>query len=118
MKFGLISNEGQGITEHRIAKFGLRDVADFMVISHFTGYRKPDREIWKLALNLAGASPAESIYIDDREPFTQVAAKMGFTVVHHVSLAATRQKLEALGLKTTGEPTVDDSGVFAGSPTD
>jgi len=29
LKVALISNEGQGITEHRIAKFGLRELADF-----------------------------------------------------------------------------------------
>jgi putative hydrolase of the HAD superfamily len=98
LKFGLISNEGQGITENRIGKFGLRDVADFMVISHCVHMRKPDRQIWQLALDLAQATPAESIYVDDREMFADVAAGIGFTVIHHVSLESTRAHFQKLGL--------------------
>ena len=99
LKFGLISNEGGGITEHRIRKFGLRDVADFMVVSHFVHWRKPDHEIWKLALNLAQASPEESIYVDDRKMFVDMATELGFTTVHHVSLENTRHSFEELGLQ-------------------
>src|SRR5579884_3911485 len=33
LKLGVISNEGRGLTEHRIGKFGLRQLADFLVIS-------------------------------------------------------------------------------------
>ncbi|MBV9763391.1 MAG: HAD-IA family hydrolase [Acidobacteriaceae bacterium] len=100
LKLALISNEGQGITEHRVGKFGLRDLADFMVISNFVHFRKPDPEIWHLALNLAQVKAAESIYIDDRELFANVAAELGFTAIHHVSLASTRERLQNLGLET------------------
>ena len=79
LKLALISNEGGGITQHRVNAFKLRELADFMVVSHFVGYRKPDHQIWKLALDLAQASPSESIYIDDRPLFVQVAADLGFT---------------------------------------
>jgi putative hydrolase of the HAD superfamily len=99
LKIGLISNEGRGITEHRVGKFGLRELADFLVISHCVRLRKPDREIWQLALNLAQATPHESIYVDDREMFARVAAEMGFTAVHHVSLEDTRERLRGLGLE-------------------
>jgi putative hydrolase of the HAD superfamily len=99
LKVGLISNEGRGITEHRIGKFGLRELADFMVISHFVRLRKPDREIWRLALNLAQAAAEDSIYIDDREMFANVAAEMGFTAIHHVSLEGTRERFSELGLR-------------------
>jgi putative hydrolase of the HAD superfamily len=99
LKLGLISNEGRGIAEHRLAKFGLREFADFVLISHFVHFRKPDREIWQLALNLAQATPEESIYIEDREMFVNVAAEIGFTAVHHVSLQSTTERLRALGLQ-------------------
>lgn len=98
LKMGLISNEGQGITEHRVGKFGLRQLADFMVISHYVHLRKPDHEIWRLALNLAQAHPAEAIYVDDREMFVNVAAELGFTAVHHTSLDSTRHRFRELGL--------------------
>jgi putative hydrolase of the HAD superfamily len=98
LKIGLISNEGRGITEHRIAKFKLRELADFMIFSHFVRLRKPDREIWQLALNLAAATPRESIYIDDREMFANISIEMGLTGIHHVSLESTRERLGGLGL--------------------
>lgn len=98
LKMGLISNEGQGITEHRVGKFGLRQLADFMVISHYVHMRKPDHEIWRLALNLAQAHPHEAIYVDDREMFANVAAELGFTAVHHTTLESTRDRFRELGL--------------------
>jgi putative hydrolase of the HAD superfamily len=98
LKLGLISNEGQGITEHRVGKFGLREIADFMVISHCVQLRKPDRQIWQLALDLAQATASESIYVDDREMFVQVAANIGFTAIQHVSLEQTRAEFQRLGL--------------------
>jgi len=100
LKLALISNEGAGITQHRIAKFGLRELADFMVISHFVHFRKPDPEIWKMALDLAGCTVEESIYIDDRPLFVQVARDLGFTSIQHTSLENTRQELRGLGLET------------------
>jgi putative hydrolase of the HAD superfamily len=98
LKLALISNEGRGITEHRVGKFGLRELADFMVISHYVHFRKPDVEMWRLALNLAQVTAEESIYIDDREIFADVAREMGFTALHHTSLEKTRSELKKLGL--------------------
>jgi len=99
LKLALISNEGRGITEHRVGKFGLRELADFMVISHCVRLRKPDREIWQLALNLAQATPRESLYVDDRELFANAAHDIGFTAIHHVSLEHTAEQLRQLGLQ-------------------
>jgi len=101
LKFGLISNEGQGITEYRVNTFGLREVADFIVVSHCVHMRKPDRQIWQLALDLAQATPDQCIYVDDREMFVNVAAAIGFTAFQHVDLDSTRAKFEQLGLLTT-----------------
>ena len=100
LKLALISNEGRGITEHRVGKFGLRELADFMVISHYVHFRKPDLEIWRLALNLAQVTAEESIYIDDRQMFVDVAEEMGFTAIQHTSLENTQAKLKKLGLVT------------------
>jgi len=101
LKFGLISNEGQGITEHRMNAFGLRDVADFMIVSHFVHMRKPDSKIWQLALDLAQMTPDQCIYVDDRQMFVDVAANLGFSAFQHVDIDSTRRKFEELGLSTT-----------------
>ena len=98
VKLGLISNEGEGLTEYRVKTFGLREAADFLIFSHFVHMRKPDREIWQLALNLAQVKAREAIYIDDREMFVDIAADMGFTALHYVSLASMRDQMQRLGL--------------------
>lgn len=100
LKLALISNEGQGIARYRVNTFGLRELADFMVISHCVHLRKPDREIWQLTLDLAQVTASESIYVDDRAPFVQVAADIGFAAFPHVSLDATREQFRKLGLAT------------------
>jgi putative hydrolase of the HAD superfamily len=101
VKLALISNEGQGITEHRMEKFGLPAIADFIVVSHCVHMRKPDAQIWELALNLAQVKAEQAIYVDDREIFVQRAADLGFTAFQHVSVEQTKQHFEKLGLKTS-----------------
>jgi putative hydrolase of the HAD superfamily len=98
LKLALISNEGRGITEHRVGKFGLRELADFLVVSHYVHFRKPDLEMWRLALNLAQVTAEESIYVDDREMFVDVAREIGFTAIHHTSLEHTRAELKKIDL--------------------
>lgn len=99
LKLGLISNEGEGLTEHRSRKFGLRHLADFCIFSHFVHLRKPDREMWRLALHLAQVEPHEAIYIDDRGMFANIAASMGFATIHHKTLEGTRTALQSFGLQ-------------------
>jgi putative hydrolase of the HAD superfamily len=79
-------------------KFGLREVADFIVVSHCVHMRKPDKQIWQLALDMAQVTPDQCIYVDDREMFVNVAATLGFTAFQHVDLASTREKFQRLGL--------------------
>ena len=100
IKLAFISNEGEGLTQYRVEKFGLSTLADFVVFSCFVHLRKPDFEIWELALKLAQVKSSESIYIDDRPLFAEIATDLGFTSIHHVSLQQTRDKLRSLGLTT------------------
>jgi putative hydrolase of the HAD superfamily len=97
VKLALISNEGEGLTQHRVDKFGLRQLADFLVISHFVHFRKPDPEIWRLALDLAQVRSEECLYIDDRQLFVSTAAELGFTAFRYESLQQTRAQLQILG---------------------
>ncbi len=98
LKFGLISNEGQGITQYRMDEFGLRSLADIIVVSHCVHMRKPDRQIWQLALDLAQVTVDQCLYVDDRGMFVEVAASLGFTTFQHVDLESTRKKFQDLGL--------------------
>lgn len=60
--------------------------------------RKPEIEIYRMALDIAQVDPAEVVYIDDQELFVEVAQGLGLHGIHHTDYAATRAALAALGL--------------------
>ncbi len=71
---------------------------DFFVSSCFVHYRKPDEDMYRVALDISQAKPEQVIYIDDREMFVEVARGLGITGITHASYEATKKSLEALGL--------------------
>jgi putative hydrolase of the HAD superfamily len=98
IKLAMISNEGSGLSQDRVARFKLRELADYMIFSYAVHMRKPDPGIWKLALALAQVTPEESIYIDDRKLFVEFAAELGFTAYHHTSSEHTEAWLAGIEL--------------------
>ena len=98
LKVALVSNEGRELTEHRVPKFQLASFVDFFVSSCFVHLRKPDEEIYRLALDLAQVAPGEVAYVEDRALFAQVAEGLGIRAIHHVDYASTVVKLAELGL--------------------
>lgn len=98
LKVGVISNEARELTEYRIKNFALGSLVDFFVSSCFAHLRKPDEDIFKLALDLVQVAPSACVYVDDRPLFVEVARKLGMTSIHHKNLETTRQALESHGL--------------------
>lgn len=99
LKVVAVSNEGRELTRHRIETFDLRSFIDFFVCSCFVHFRKPDPEIYTLALDVAQTPPEEVLYIDDRAMFVEVARGMGIRGLHHDGYEATRAAFEAEGLR-------------------
>ena len=93
-----LSNEGRELAEHRIAKFELPNLIDTFIVSSFIGFRKPDPNIFKIALDIAQVAPQEIVYIDDREMLAEAAAKMGLKCLWHRSYSATKTLLARHGL--------------------
>lgn len=98
LQVAAISNEGRELTVYRIREFKLHMLFDFFISSCFVHYRKPDADIYRMALDVAQAAPAQSIYIDDRAMFVDVAQGLGFHGIHHTGEAATRTALASYGL--------------------
>lgn len=92
----VISNEGRELNDHRIRKFGLNTFIDSFISSSFVHIRKPDADIFKLALDIAQMKPEEVVFIDDRPMFVQVAAGLGITGIVHKHLEETKAALEDL----------------------
>jgi putative hydrolase of the HAD superfamily len=95
---GAISNEGRELTVFRIQKFDLKSIIDFFVSSCFVHFRKPDEDMYRIALDIAQAAPERSVYIDDRALFVEVARSLGINGIHHVGYDATRAALAEYGL--------------------
>ena len=74
---------------------------DFFVSSCFVHYRKPDEDIYRIALDISQAKPEQVVYIDDREMFVEIARGLGITGIIHTSHDATRKSLEGLGITLT-----------------
>jgi putative hydrolase of the HAD superfamily len=98
LKIGAISNEGRELTIYRISHFGLKDFIQFFICSSFVHFRKPDKDIYRLALDVGQVAPEQSIYVDDRELHVEVARSLGMNAIHHTDINITRDKLSEYGL--------------------
>jgi putative hydrolase of the HAD superfamily len=98
LALGAVSNEGRELTIFRIQKFNLKSIIDFFISSCFVHFRKPDEDIYRIALDIAQAQPDQAIYIDDRAMFVEVARSLGIKGIHHVGYESTRDTLAEYGL--------------------
>lgn len=101
LKIAVVNNEGRELNEYRIKQYKLGEFVDFFISSCFVHFRKPDADIWKVALDIAQVPKEEVVYIDDRPMFVQVAQGLGLRgVVHnHRDVGATKSALAGMGLK-------------------
>lgn len=100
LKVVVVSNEGRELTADRIRRFGLKEFVDFFIVSSYVHFRKPDEDIFRVALDVAQAEPSQVVYLDDRQMFTEVACRMGMREIWHRGYESTRAALAEMGLET------------------
>ncbi len=98
LQVAAVSNEGREFTLYRVEQFKLREFIDFFISSCFVHFRKPDQDVYRMALDIAQVRPEQVAYIDDRAMFVEVAKKMGIEGIFHKDYESTRKALEGLGL--------------------
>jgi putative hydrolase of the HAD superfamily len=98
LKIAGVSNEGRELTVYRIEKFGLGSFMDFFISSCFVHFRKPDEDIYRIALDIAQVPPEQVVYIEDRPMFVEVANSLGIRGTVHAGYESTRAALEGFGL--------------------
>ncbi|GAB3791107.1 HAD family phosphatase [Spirosoma horti] len=98
LKIAVVSNEGRELNMHRIQTFRLTEFIDFFVSSSFVHLRKPDADIFQMAIDLSQTPTNQIIYIDDRPLFVAVAAKLGIQGICHIDYQTTRTALANKGL--------------------
>ncbi len=98
LKIAVVSNESYELNAYRIKKFQLNRFVDFYISSCYLHLRKPDPEIYQVALNVAQTPSQQVIYIEDRWLFVDVASRMGIHSILHTGYHSTRKKLAQRGL--------------------
>jgi len=99
LKIAVVSNEGRELAEYRIKQFKLNTFADFFIVSSFVHFRKPDADIFRIALDTAQVRPSEVVYLEDRPMFVQVAKSLGVHGLRHIDYKTTCEKLEKFGFR-------------------
>ncbi len=94
-----VSNEGRELNGYRIKTFKLYEIIDAFVSSSYVHFRKPDHDIFKVALDISQMEPENVAYLDDRKMFVEIANSLGIHGIHHKNIDATKEELEKLGLK-------------------
>jgi putative hydrolase of the HAD superfamily len=108
MKIAIVSNEGRELNAYRIRKFNLDRFVDCFISSCFVHIRKPDVNIFRLALDIAQVPASRAVYIDNTPMFVQVAEGLGIQSILHTDCKSTRAGLSALGLNVAENPQAPD----------
>ena len=103
LKIVVVSNESREMNAYRIRAFKLDRLVDTFISSCFVHMRKPDVNIFRLALDVAQTTPARIVYIDNTPMFVQIAEGLGIRSILHVNLKSTCAKLASFGLQTQQE---------------
>jgi putative hydrolase of the HAD superfamily len=98
LKIVVVSNEAREVNAYRIRKFKLDGFVDAFVSSCFVHLRKPDADIFRLALDIAQTPAEQVVYIDNTAMFVQIAEGMGIRSILHTDYRSTCAKFAACGL--------------------
>ena len=99
LKIAVVNNEARELNEHRIKKFQLNKFVDFYISSCFVHFRKPDADIFRIALDIAQVPVEHVVYIENTGMFVDVARDLGIRSILHTNYKSTRSELSLLGLK-------------------
>ncbi len=83
-------------------KLDLAEMNDFFISSCFVHVRKPDAEMFRLALDIAQTPARHVVYIDNTPMFIEIAKGLGIRGIQHTDYQSTRAELAAFGLECAG----------------
>ncbi len=99
LKIAAVSNEARELNAYRIRKFKLERFVDFFISSCFVHVRKPDADIFRLALDIAQTPIEQVVYIENTPMFVQIAEGLGVRSILHTDYRSTCAKLASPGLQ-------------------
>jgi putative hydrolase of the HAD superfamily len=102
LKVFVVSNEAREVNAYRIRQFKLDGFVDAFISSCFVHLRKPDADIFRLALDIAQVPVRQIVYIENTPLFVQIAEGLGIQAILHTDYKSTRAKLASFGLEVAG----------------
>jgi putative hydrolase of the HAD superfamily len=93
-----LNNEAMELNLYRIEHFNLRRDFTAFFSSCFVGARKPDREIYQIALEVTQRPPENCLFIDDRALNLENARQLGMHAIQFQDAKQLREDLAALGV--------------------
>jgi putative hydrolase of the HAD superfamily len=99
LKIAVVSNEARELNAYRIHKFKLDGFVDSFISSYFVHVRKPDADIFRLALDIAQAPARQVVYIENTPMFVRIAEGLGIRSILHTDYRSTCAKLASFGLQ-------------------
>jgi putative hydrolase of the HAD superfamily len=108
LKIAVVSNEARELNAYRIRKFELGGFVDLFVSSCFVHVRKPDAEIFRLALDVAQAPAEQVVFIDNTPMFVHIAEGLGIRSILHTDYRSTCAQLASFGLQSD-EGVIDEA---------
>jgi putative hydrolase of the HAD superfamily len=99
LKIAVVSNEARELNSHRIRRFKLNRFVDFFISSCFVHIRKPDADIFRLALDVAQTPAGQVLYIENTPMFVRIAEGLGIRSILHTDYKSTCAKLASFGLQ-------------------
>ena len=99
LKIAVVSNEAREVNAYRLGKFKLNEFVDFFISSCFVHLRKPDADIFRLALDIAQTPVEQILYVENTPMFVDIAAGLGIRGILHTDYKSTCAKLASFGLQ-------------------
>jgi len=96
---GTINNESRELNYYRIENYGLRKIFRLFISSCFVGFRKPERDIYRLALETTQIPADQCCFIDDRALNLECAVKLGMQTIQMQHVEQLRGDLAKLGVR-------------------
>lgn len=105
LKVVAVSNESRELNDHRISTYHLDALIVFFVSSCIVHLRKPDSDIFELAIEVAHVPAEKVLIVDNNAFFCEVEQGLGMHNVVHLERESTCTRLESFGFLT------DEAGV-------
>lgn len=93
-----LNNESRELNDHRIAAFGLDELLSIFLSSCYLGIRKPDEDIYRLALDITQCRPEECLFVDDRAVNLECAELVGLRTIQYHDAPQLRTDLARCGV--------------------